>query len=378
MKKVLNNRYLLEQVLEDLDRKMVFIGGPRQVGKTTLAKNIMQTLGISAAYLNWDRDTDRHKILENKIPNVDLLVLDEIHKYRRWRGLVKGLFDHLHPKTKILVTGSAQLDYYRFGGDSLQGRYHYLRLHQLSVKELKISNQSEFDRLLELGGFPEPYFLNSEKQAKRWSREYRRRLVREDLTSLEATKDLDRVELMMMRLPELVGSPLSLNSLREDLEISFITAKKWFAILERLYHVFRVLPFGTPKIKAVKKESKHYHFDWSLVEEPGARLENMIACHLLKWCHWIEDTEGQDMELRYFRDIELREVDFVVVKNRKPILFIEVKTQDNNPTKSLKYIHNKFPGVRAIQICQNLKEPFRTADGIEVISALSFLRELPV
>ena len=372
------NRYLTSQVVEDLERKMVFIGGPRQVGKTTLAKEIMKKWGKTAAYMNWDRSIDRDKILKNQFPDAKLIVFDEIHKYRRWRGLVKGLFDHLHPHVKILVTGSARLDYYRFGGDSLQGRYHYLRLHTLSVKELSLKTQTAFEQLLRLGGFPEPYFANSDRFAKRWSREYRQRLVREDLASLEATQNLDKVELMMIRLPDLVGSPLSLNSLREDLEINYATAKKWFSILERLYHVFKVLPFGSSKIKAVKKEYKHYHFDWSLVVDPGARFENLIACHLLKWCHWLEDTEGDDMELRYFRDIEKREVDFVIVKNRKPELIIEVKSSDKNPTLALKYLHAKFPNVRAVQLCLHLDEPFRTNDGIEVLSGLDFLSQLPV
>ena len=212
------------------------------------------------------------------------------------------------------MTGSARLDYYRFGGDSLQGRYHYFRMHPLIVRELRLENQVQLLQLLKLGGFPEPYFSGSEVKARRWSRTYRQRLIREDLAALEKTEDLARVELMAMRLPDLVGSPLSINGLREDLEVSHATATKWLQILERLYHVYRVTPFGSPKIKSVKKEFKHYHYDWSLVADQGARFENFVGSHLLKWCHWLEDSEGIDMELRYFRDREQREVDFVVIQ----------------------------------------------------------------
>lgn len=183
---------------------------------------------------------------------------------------------------------------------------------------------------------------------------------------------------MAMRLPDLVGSPLSLNGLREDLEVSHGTVSKWMQILERLYHVFRVVPFGSPKIKAVKKEFKHYHFDWSLVLDEGTRFENFIGSHLLKWCHWMEDVEGEDIELRYFRDKEQREVDFVVLKDRKPILFCEVKAADHSFSKHLYYLKQKFPNVRAIQVVREPVDNLINPDGLELVSALKFLQELPV
>ncbi len=196
--------------------------------------------------------------------------------------------------------------------------------------------------------------------------------------ALEKTEDLARVELLAMRLPDLVGSPLSLNSLREDLEVSHATVSKWFQILERLYHVFRVLPFGSAKIKAVKKEFKHYHYDWSLISDEGARFENLVASHLLKWCHWMEDVEGFDAELRYFRDREQREVDFVVLRDRKPILFCEVKLSDTSFSKSLRYLQRQFPQVRAIQLVLEDIPATRHIDGLELRSARDFLNELPV
>ena len=371
-------RYLFNQVLSDLQKKMVFIGGPRQVGKTHLAKKILRASGKSGAYLNWDDDDDRVTILSRQFPKSDLLVLDEIHKNRKWRGLVKGLFDKYHPSLKIVVTGSARLDYYRFGGDSLQGRYHYFRLHPLTARELGISTQRDLETLFRLGGFPEPFFSGSDSAARRWRKTYRQRFIREDLVALEKTEDLASLELLALRLPDLVGSPLSINSLREDLNIHHETARKWCAILERLYHIFRLSPFGSPKIKAVKKESKHYHFHGSLVQDEGARFENFIASHLLKWCHWIEDVEGYDMELRYFRDREQREVDFVVMKEGKPILFCEAKMGDRAVSKHLRYLKAKFPEARAIQVVYPFIPAKMNADGLELLPALDFLRELPV
>lgn len=368
-----NERYLADQVRNDLGRKMVFVSGPRQCGKTTLALRLLGS--AKNHYFNWDRAEDRERILKYRWPTgKGLFVFDEIHKYARWRGLLKGLFDTERDRLQILVTGSAKLDHYRRGGDSLQGRYHLLRMHPLSFAELR-GGATTLEALMKLGPFPEPYFSGRETFARRWSREYRTLLIREELTSLERVSEVSLMEHLALRLPELVGSPLSINGLREDLQVAHQTAARWLELLERLYAIFRVTPFGTPKIRAVKKEAKHYHFDWTQVAEPGPRFENLMAMHLLKWCHWIEDTEGFDMELRYFRDTDKREVDFVVMKDRKPIHFIECKYKAAPIDLSLKYLHAKFPLVRATQVHLQGTDDFET-NGIRVMPAASLLAEL--
>ena len=366
------DRYLTSQIKHDLSKKMVFLGGPRQVGNTTLAKSISKD---PKGYLNWDIAEHREKILKREIPPAEILILDEIHKYRSWRNYLKGLYD-LSKERKILVTGSARLDLYRFGGDSLQGRYHYLRLHPLSVAELKINRQEDIRPLLELGGFPEPFLGGSQVEAKRWSREYRTRLIREDVVSLERIQDLGNLELLMLRLPELVGSPLSLNALREDLQISHKTLASWVSVLERMYAIFRLSPIGAPRIRAVKKEQKHYHFDWSLVPEMPYRFENLAASHLLKWVHFEQDTKGREVDLAYFRDIDGREVDFVVTENRKPIMLVECKWGDDDLSKSLRYLKNKFPKAAAWQIHAAGKKDYETEEGIRVAPAIELLKNL--
>jgi len=366
-------RYLAPQVRADLARKMVFVAGPRQVGKTTLARSLP---GASAGYLSWDIAEHRERILRREMPASRLWVLDEIHKYRSWRGLLKGLFDGRRRGQRILVTGSARLDFYRFGGDSLQGRYHLLRLHPFSAAELGLRAAADLQDLLRLGGFPEPFLGGSEVEARRWSREYRNRLVREDVASLERVQDLGNLELLALRLPELVGSPLSVNALREDLQVSHKTVSGWLKVLERLYAVFRLPPLGAPKIRAVRKEQKHYQFDWSLVPSEPARFENLVASHLLKWVHFEEDARGRDVELRYFRDTEGREVDFVVVEGRQPRLLVEAKWSDAEPDRGLRYLKARFPAAAAWQVSAVGRKDFVTPEGIRVAPALELLSTL--
>jgi hypothetical protein len=366
-------RYLLPTVADDLARKMVFLGGPRQVGKTSLGKVLIPD---PRSYLNWDVASHRAAILKHQLPSTDAWFFDELHKYRPWRGFLKGLFD-LHGNSKrILVTGSARLDYYRFGGDSLQGRYHYLRLHPFSVAELGISTQGDFEQLLRLGGFPEPFLAASERHARRWTRDYRDRLMREDVASLERIDNLGQLELLVMRLPDLVGSPLSLNGLREDLSLSHRTVKNWIEVLERLYAIFRIAPFGAPRIRAVKKSQKHYHFDWSVVEDEGARFENLVASHLLKWVHYQNDVDGRDAELRYFRDIDGREVDFVVLEKRLPVSFIECKLTDGPVGTGMRYLKQRFPGVDAWQVAARATRDYVTREGVRVAPVLRLLEAL--
>jgi hypothetical protein len=227
-----------------------------------------------------------------------------------------------------------------------------------------------------VGGFPEPFFGGSETEARRWSREYRNLLAREELTSLERVHDLGRLELLMIRLPELVGSPLSLNALREDLEVSHKTVASWVAILERLFAVFRLAPFGAPRLRAVKKAQKHYQFDWTLVPEPGPRFENLVAAHLLKWTDFVQDTAGRDLELRYFRDVDGREVDFVVVERRRPVLAVECKWSDEPIARGLRYWRERFPDCPAWQLSAQGRKDYVSPEGIRVAPALSLLSSL--
>ncbi len=333
---------------------MVFVGGPRQVGKTTFALGL---LGEDAdethpAYLNWDSVADRTTLRRAELPPGEpLLLLDEIHKYARWRNLLKGIFDTEKSRRRILVTGSARLDYYRKGGDSLAGRDRYVRLHPFSLGELTSTpSRCDLDALLRFGGFPEPLFAGDERQHRIWHRDLVARVVREDLRDLEQVREISLIEHLVELLPSRVGSPLSVRSLREDLQVDHKTAERWLQILENLYVCFRVAPYGPPKVRAVKKERKLYLWDWSSIADEGPRFENLVASQLLKYCHWLEDTEGHTMELRYLRDTDRREVDFVVLKDRRPLFAVECKTGDTTLNPAIPYFAERTPIPRFYQV----------------------------
>jgi predicted AAA+ superfamily ATPase len=333
-------RALKSLVEADLVEKMVFVGGPRQVGKTTLSLSFLPNRSEGhPAYLNWDHPATRRLLLQGGLPSgEDLLVFDEIHKYKGWRNLIKGFYDTNKTRCRFLVTGSARLDHYRKGGDSLQGRYHYHRLHPLSLAELHAAGSAgTLDQLLRYGGFPEPFLAANDRHWKRWQREHISRVVREDLLSLEQVREVGQIELMAQILPDRVGSPLSINNLRGDLDVSFETVDRWIRILENLYFCFRIGPFGFPKIRAVKKEQKLYLWDWSVCEDEGARFENLVASNLLKYCHHAEDTAGDAMELRFLRDATGRELDFIVLKDGKPQFAVECKLGERSLARHIGY-----------------------------------------
>jgi predicted AAA+ superfamily ATPase len=326
---------------------MVFIGGPRQVGKTTFALGF---LGRGAdethpGYLTWDHPDVPLRLRKAELPpNQPVLLLDEIHKYSRWRNLLKGIYDTQKSKRRIIVTGSARLDFYRKGGDSLAGRYRYFRLHPFSLRELsRTPSRGDIDSLLKFGGFPEPLFAQDEKEHRIWSRDRMSRVVREDLRDLQQVREISLVEHLAELLPGRVGSPLSVTGLREELQVDFKTAERWLQMLENLYVCFRISPFGSARIRAVRKERKLYLWDWSSVASGGARFENMVASQLLKYCHWVEDSEGHGMELRYLRDTDKREVDFVVLRDRKPIFAVECKSGDKAVASSVRYFAERTP-----------------------------------
>lgn len=356
------------QIVEDLAEKMVLVSGPRQCGKTTLAQRLVKRR--RGAYFTWDSAAHRAALRRQELPDsAPLWVFDELHKLRGWQSWLKGIYDLDERRHSILVTGSARLDLLRRSGDSMQGRFFHTRLHPITLSELlgvraiaapeallELAGsvprraQAELESLLRLGGFPEPLLSGSDRRAARWRLGYGELICRQEARDLEALHDLDRLERLYERLPTTVGSPLSVNALREDLEVAFATVASWLGALERLQALFRVPPWGPARIKAVKKAQKLYFWDWARVTAPAARIENLVAVHLLRLVHWLEDVHGQKAELRYLRDVVGHEVDFVVLRGTQPWLAVEVKASDGPLDPGLRYFLERSAVPFAFQV----------------------------
>lgn len=388
-------RYLERHILADLKDKMVFISGPRQVGKTTLSLQIGEHhFGNDYACLNWDNRQDRKLILAETFPaDKRLLIFDEIHKYRKWKNYLKGEYDKYKEKFKIIVTGSARLDIYRKSGDSLLGRYHPYRLHPLSLGELlpdrprcavlekldfpdgNEESSKLFNTLFKFGGFPEIFIKQNERTLRRWHNERADRLIREDIRDIENLRDISSLQILVELLPGKVGSLFSLNSLREDLGVTHKTISLWVDILEKFYYHFRIYPFQSNLIKALRREPKIYLWDWSEIKDENIRLENMIASGLLKFCNFLFDAEGYKAGLHYIRDKEQREVDFLVTIDKKPWFCVEAKGLFRDIPSSLKYFAAKLKIPFVFEVVKDENIDF-VRDNVRIISASKFLSGL--
>lgn len=400
-------RYL-ENAIENITfkhNKMAFISGPRQCGKTTMAKHLLKNRG-SGKYYNWDETTFRRlwtknplQLLETPQKNKPLIILDEIHKAKMWKRSIKGLYDHNPNKYDIAVTGSTRLNVYRKGSDSLLGRYHHFRLHPFSLAELLSSSdnishdnlldhlfskklktgknqQNKLELLDKFGPFPEPLFAKDKKILNLWHKGRTEKIIREDIRDLSRLQELSQIEMLASLLPERAANILSLRSLSEDLEVAYTTVKRWMQHLYELYYAFKIPPYSKSLPRSIKKDGKLYLWDWSEINNEANRFENLVAFHLLKYCNYLTDTGEGDFQLHYLRNKQQKEIDFLIVKDKKPWLPIEIKLNDTNLSNNwsvfMKYLHCE----QAIQIVKkdNVYQTKDTPFGkILIISAASFL-----
>lgn len=394
----MKNRYLSNAIKEICfsTHKMGLISGPRQCGKTTLVKMLLAERR-TGAYWNWDDVEFRRRWIKAPstiVPkatgeNIPLVALDEIHKERRWKRTLKGIYDTQKTPCDILVTGSARLNVYRKGTDSLLGRYFPLRLHPFSVREMVTDkvlspdqlihtlferdvawNGKRSDRVKQLmtyGPFPEPLFGQNEKRARLWRQTRRELVIREDLRDLSRIPELSRIEMMAALLPERVGSLFSINSIREDLEAGFNTVKLWLAYLKELYYLYEVKPWHRSIPRALKKEGKIYFWDFSEVPNRAARFENLVANHLLKTCHYWTDTGEGNFDLFYIRNKEKKEIDFLIVRDNQPWLPVEVKLSDETPSPNWKALLPALSCKRGLQIIESPGRRLHRLNGFDLL-----------
>lgn len=377
-------RRVYDAILNDhlaRQRQMAFVSGPRQAGKTTACRRVSP----EPAYLNWDDLGHRRIILagpeaiaahagaDRLQESPPVVLLDEIHKHARWKGLLKGLFDTWEGRLRVLVTGSSRLDVYRRGGDSLMGRYLLYHLHPLSVAEILEPSlptgetrpprelpHVEWTALCDHGGFPEPFLKRDPAFSLLWRQLRRQQLLREDLRDLTRVVEIDRLHALADILAERSGNQTTLSRLANDVHAAVDTVRRWVPLLESLHHCFVLAPYFARIANAIRKEPKVYWWDWSDVDDPGQRFETMVATHLLKAVDGWTDLGLGTFRLFYVRDKLQREVDFLVTRNRKPWMLVEAKTSDTKLSPSLAYYHQKLGTSHAFQIVREL--PFEAAD----------------
>jgi len=371
-------RYLFEHIKKDLSKKMVIVTGPRQIGKTWLAKELMREYRNSV-YLNYDHFGDAGIIRSHSwAMNADMLTLDEIHKMKGWKMFIKGVFDTRPSGQAILVTGSSRLDTFRQTGESLAGRYFHYRLNPLSVKELEgiIPFYDAVSALNRFGGFPEPFLSGSEEDASRWRNQYYTDLVREDILEFSRIQEIRTIKNLLELLRGRVGSPLSYTSIAGDLQIAPNTARKYVDILENLCIIFLVRPFHSNIARSLLKEPKVYFYDSGYVMgDDGIKLENTCAVCLLKHVQYLNDTRGENISLRYLKTKDGKEIDFALASNDRLSHLIEVKLSDAKPTRALHYFAGKIDGASAYQLVHNLRQE-QNINGVSVLSAGRWLSEL--
>jgi predicted AAA+ superfamily ATPase len=362
---------LYDRVLQDhfaRHRQMALVSGPRQVGKTTTCR--ME----GTDYLNWDNGDDRRVILLGPAAVADrihlerlqtpspIVVFDELHKDKKWKGFLKGFFDVYGERTRIMVTGSSRLDVFRRGGDSLMGRYFLYRMHPFTVGEVisidlptavirppRPPDQHEWAALWEHGGFPEPFLRRDVRFTRRWRSLRHDQLTREDIRQVAQIETLGLLETMTQILAERSGHQLIYSHLANEVGIALDTVRRWIDVLERMHFGFVVRPWFTNVAKALRKEPKWFLRDWSGIDDAGQRAETFVACHLLKAVEGWTDLGLGSFELRYLRDKVKREVDFLVVRDRKPWFLVEVKTGDTRLSDSLAYFKQETKAKHAFQ-----------------------------
>ncbi|MCX7338232.1 MAG: ATP-binding protein [Alphaproteobacteria bacterium] len=371
-------RYLSQFILRDSPKKIILLSGPRQSGKTTLAKQLFKKFD----YFNFDSSEDRASLLKKQWDrNADCILFDELHKMRDWKRWIKGIYDTEGNTPRLIVTGSANLDAFQKVGDSLAGRYFSYRLHPIDIKEgvtYWSPNVDEvFNRLMNYSGFPEPFLEGTVDFYRRWQKSHLDVILRQDFLDLYSVRSIKLLELLIDLLKPRVSSTTSYANLANDLQVDSKTIKSWIDMLENIYAIFTVTPYHTNIARSLLKEPKFYFYDIARVpangSDNGARLENLVACCLLKEIHSVEDIYGHKGHLHYLRTKEGKEIDFLIVVDDKPILCIEVKSTDDKPAPSFDHFEKFLGAIPRIQLVAQLRREFTTETGIQVRHLGNFL-----
>ncbi len=370
-------RSLTESIKKDSKNKIILLSGPRQSGKTTLTRSLFKTY----SYFNYDSSEDRAFLHKKQWPrDVEALIFDEIHKMPNWKSWIKGIYDTEGNTPRLIGAGSANLETFSKVGDSLAGRYFSFRLHPIDLEEglnnWEKDEKEVFHRLYNYSGFPEPFLEGTEDFYRRWQRTHLDIILRQDFLDLFSIYSLKKIELLIDLLKSRVAGSISYATLARDLAADPKSIQSWITMLENIYVVFRVTPYHRNIARAILKEPKLYFYDTGRIKNKGAKLENLVACALLKRLHYLEDTKGYRCSLHYLRTKDGAEVDFLVKIDDEVKLIVEVKTSENKSVENLVHFKKQLENVRALQLVLNLERPYDTPSKIEVRDLVQTLGKL--
>lgn len=403
-------RRLYMSVWSDLatEKRMIFMAGPRQAGKTTLAQQIARSF-TNHVYFNWDIPQQRVRLIENpaffeeverRDDSIPLVVLDEIHKFKDWKNYLKGIYDQFHDGYQFLVTGSGRLDIYQKGGDSLAGRYFMFHLWPFTLAEVGETNISHnafrnnplqitmeraeeleqiWSRLFELSGFPEPYLSGRKTTYRRWSNAYSQQLIREDIRDITGIKSIGELETLYHLLPSKIGNPISVPALSRDLKVAYNTVRNWLATFERFFLIFNLTPWTRRIARAIQKEQKVYLWDAVRIKEPSARFENMVAIELYRAVSSWNDMGYGRYSLHFIKNKEQQEVDFLIADDHEPVVLVEAKLSDVRPSSALMKFQSalRVPAVQLVNEASGFRKISNGAQTILVAQASQWLAMLP-
>ena len=367
-------RYLNTALSEELGNKILLLTGPRQCGKTTLSK----MLHADYQYINYDLAEHRLLLREKSWDRQrSVIIFDELHKMTGWKAWLKGIYDVEGLPPALLVTGSARLAAFRKTGDSLAGRHFQFRLHPLDLKEAlaftDLGRDEIFDRLMTVGGFPEPFLNGTQRYYNRWKRSHVDLILKEELLTLSAVRDIQSIETLIELLRSRVGSPVSANSLARDLQKSPNTIQHWLKLLEDLYVIFKVAPYHKNIARALLKEPKYYFYDNGMVQgDEGTRLENLVACALFKEIHRAQDVDGENVDLYFIKNKDGQEIDFLVTREKQPYQLVEVKWKDASLSQNFKRFLAE-QSLKRVQVVGTIEEAKSFPSGERIEPAKDFL-----
>jgi len=397
-------RYLYDIAFDDeFGRQMRFITGPRQCGKTTMSMQKLETEGCTDMYFNWDDNNVKQKYRNDPgfLPKTGKsrkkwVCFDEIHKVPKWKNILKGIFDTREKEYNFIITGSARLDAFRKSGDSLAGRYFLFRLNPVILAEYNAASakhitpessavdyiRKNIDRsktaehgmeeLLMHSGFPEPLLKGSDKFTRLWNEGYFERVIKEDMRDLSSVHFLQKAADLVYLLPAKVGSPLSVDSLVEDLEINHRTVRNYVNHLMLNYLIFDIAPYtGTIK-RLNKKARKVYFYNYSIIPDDAAKFENFVAVELKTRTDLWNSSTADKYDLYYIRNREKKETDFLITRNNKPYLMAEVKLSDLKIEQHHRHFSQELGKIPVVQIVKKSGVLKTEAERFFVVSADRF------